>query len=198
MWAMPSARNVGQPIGQRSQQQSLLPTQQSQALQQTQQQQDDLFSSSSQLPNSQLGFRFGGQNAVGPQSQPQTGGSDDFPPLSRNMNGDIGQDRAPGLQNVGMGGQSSISTYGIGAGQNIRSNGLLNALSSNSRATGATSQVSSPANIGGVNTCSYILNIAHLNLELSSYGSARDNLRQEPGDFEADTVRIPNERNYDL
>lgn len=63
--------------------------QQSQARQQVQQQQDELFSSSSQLPSSQAGFRYGGQNPVGRASQSQEGG-DDFPVL-RNGGGEIGE-----------------------------------------------------------------------------------------------------------
>lgn len=63
--------------------------QQSQARQQVQQQQDELFLSSSQLPSSQAGFRYGGQNPVGRASQSQEGG-DDFPVL-RNAGGEIGQ-----------------------------------------------------------------------------------------------------------
>lgn len=70
--------------------------QQSQARQQVQQQQDELFSSSSQLPSSQAGFRYGGQNPVGRASQSQEGG-DDFP--VRNAGGEIGQ----GLSGQGCG-----------------------------------------------------------------------------------------------
>lgn len=66
----------------------------SQARQQVQQQQDEFLSSSSQLPSSQAGFRYGGQNPVGRASQ-QEGSADDFPAL-RNAGGEIGQDR--GLQ----------------------------------------------------------------------------------------------------
>jgi len=119
------------------------------AQQQTQQQQDDLFSSSSQLPSNQGGFRFGGQNAVGQSSQPTP--TDDFPPLNRNGNGDIGPDRVSGMiPNVGFGAPSN----GIGFGaanpppQPARSNGLLNALSGSSR-TIAGNRVASPASISG-------------------------------------------------
>jgi CCR4-NOT transcription complex subunit 2 len=114
------------------------------AQQQTQQQQDDLFSSSSQLPSTQGGFRFGNQNAVG-QSSSHAQGVDDFPPLSRNANGDIGQDRGSNLiQNIGFGSQSN----GIGFGttnhpQPSRTNGLLNAVSGNR--PGVSNRVPSPA-----------------------------------------------------
>jgi len=130
----------------RLQQQQQQPTLSSQ--QQAQQQHDDLFSSSSQLPSSQGGFRFGAQNAVGQSSQPNP--VDEFPPLNRNANGEIGQDRGSGLiQNVGFGAPSN----GLGFGsanppQPPRNNGLLNALSGNSRVVSAI-RVASPANMPG-------------------------------------------------
>lgn len=108
--------------------------QQINAQQQTQQQQDDLFNSSSQLPSSQGGFRFGNQNAVGQTSQ--SNAADEFPPLNRNANGEIGQDRGSSLiPNVGFGAPAN----GLGFGsanppQPSRNNGLLNALSGSSRA----------------------------------------------------------------
>jgi CCR4-NOT transcription complex subunit 2 len=131
----------------------MLPLQQSQAQQQTQQQQqqDDLFSSSSQLPNAQAGFRFGSEIPVGQSSQSQPN-SDEFPPLNRNINGEIGQDRTLGqLPNVGFGAQSRGSTFGggLGASQNVRNNGLLNALSGSTRGPSNPSQVASPGSVGG-------------------------------------------------
>ncbi len=133
----------------RLQQQSALSSQQQlNNQQQTQQQQDDLFNSSSQLPSSQGGFRFGSQNAVGQASQSST--VDDFPPLNRNANGDIGQDRGSNLiHNVGFGGQSN----GLGFGsanppQPSRNNGLLNALSGSSRVP-SVNRVASPASMSG-------------------------------------------------
>lgn len=126
-------------------------TQQTQAQQQTQQQQDDLFSSSSQLPNapSAHAFRFGGQSAVGQSSQ--SGTSDDYPPLNRNTNGEIGQDRGSGLlQNVGFTNQPGSLGFGAGAmglPQSGRNNGLLNALSGTHRtpSIGQGSTSSGPA-----------------------------------------------------
>ncbi|RFU28277.1 hypothetical protein B7463_g8050, partial [Scytalidium lignicola] len=115
--------------------------------QQTQQQQDDLFSSSSQA------FRFSNQNAGGQPSQGQSNGTDEFPPLSRNVNGEASQDRPPSLhQNVGFAGQSS----GIGFGstnpsQQNRGNGLLNALSGSARVgTPTSSRVTSGGSLPGV------------------------------------------------
>jgi CCR4-NOT transcription complex subunit 2 len=128
------------------QQQSSLSSQQLNAQQQAQQQHDDLFSTSSQLPSSQGGFRFGTQNAVGQSSQSNS--VDEFPPLNRNANGEIGQDRGSNLiQNVGFGAQSN----GLGFGsanppQPSRNNGLLNALSGSNRVPSAN-RIASPANM---------------------------------------------------
>ena len=103
------------------------------AQQQAQQQHDDLFGSSSQPgPGSQGGFRFGAQNAVGQSSQPNP--VDEFPPLNRNANGEIGQDRL--IQNVGFGSQSNDSGFDapIRNGERIiRNNGLLAAVMGSSR-----------------------------------------------------------------
>ena len=144
-WA--GARNLGPSTSMRLQQPTLSSQQQLNAQQQTQQQQDDLFNSSSQLPSSQGGFRFGNQNAVGQSSQ--SNNVDEFPPL-RNANGEIGSDRSSSLvQNVGFGAQSN----GIGFGstnhtpQN-RNNGLLNALSGNSRIP-SNNSVASPTSLQG-------------------------------------------------
>ncbi len=147
---MSGMRNLSQAASQRPQQ-SMLPLQQSQAQQQTQQQQDDLFSSSSQLPNAQASFRFGSELTVGQTSQSQTN-SDEFPPLNRNINGEIGQDRTLGhLSSVGFGVQSRSSAFGGGlaASHNVRNNGLLNALSGSNRGPPNPSQVTSPGSLGG-------------------------------------------------
>lgn len=99
-WAMP-VRPMGQA---RRPEQGMGGPPPSQARQQVQQQQDEFLSSSSQLPSSQAGFRYGGQNPVGRASQ-QEGSADDFPAL-RNAGGEIGQDR--GLQ----GGTYGLSEFG--------------------------------------------------------------------------------------
>lgn len=148
LWASSGARSIAQPASQRPQQPGIMPTtQQTQAQQQTQQQQDDLFSSSSQLPNPQAGFRFGSQTAVG---QTQQTAADDFPPLSGNINGDIGQGRTPGLlQGFGSVSGSNGFSGGIGSNSSAQSNGLLNALSSSNRVPPQAAQMSSPTSIGG-------------------------------------------------
>lgn len=144
-WAASGTRNIGQPGNMRLQQQPLVSQQQQLS---AQQQQDDLFGSSSQLP-SQGGFRFGNQNAVGQSSQPNS--VDDFPPLNRNVNGDIGQDRNSSLMsNVGFGAQSNGLGFGSGnPPQPNRNNGLLNALSGSNRIA-AANRVASPGSLSGL------------------------------------------------
>lgn len=125
------------------QQSNMSSQQQLNAQQQTQQQQDDLFSSSSQLPSSQSSFRFG-QNAVGQSSQANA--ADDFPPLNRNANGEIGQDR---IQNIGFGAQSNGMGFGsVQPSQPSRNNGLLNALSGSRVVSG--NRVTSPTSLSGM------------------------------------------------
>lgn len=95
--------------------------QQSQQLpqQSTQQPNDDLFPSSSQFANGLDDYRHGGQAGVGQLSglnQPQPANIDEFPPLGRNGNGEIGQDRRGGLiQNAAFG----VYPNGIGLGTNL-------------------------------------------------------------------------------
>jgi len=136
-------------LQQQQQQPALSSQQQINAQQQAQQQHDDLFSSSSQLPSSQGGFRFGAQNAVGQSSQANP--VDEFPPLNRNANGEIGQDRGSNLiQNVGFGAQSNGLGFDspLGPGERIvRNNGLLNAVLGSARLP--RDRVASPANILG-------------------------------------------------
>ncbi|KAH8194244.1 hypothetical protein TruAng_011590 [Truncatella angustata] len=128
LWSTAGSRNVG-PI-QRNQ-----PT----PLSSQQGQQDDMFSAPSRIASNQESFRFGGSGNAGQASRPQPGSIDDFPPLNnsngndfRNRNGDIGQERGSNLMSqLGFGAQSSpgSSLSGSRAG-----NGLLNALSANTRA----------------------------------------------------------------
>ncbi|KAF9773008.1 hypothetical protein IL306_009236 [Fusarium sp. DS 682] len=77
--------------------------------------QDDMFSPTSS--RGQGGFRFGNQGNIG---QPQSSSVDDFPPLNQTSNG--------------FGSQA-----GAGPSASNRGNGLLNALSANSRANEARS-----------------------------------------------------------
>ncbi|KAF4450128.1 cell division control CDC36 [Fusarium albosuccineum] len=124
MWSATGSRNLGGPI-QRNQ-----PT----PLSSQQGGQDDLFSPSSRGPSVQGGFRFGNQGNLGQSSQTQSSSIDDFPPLNRTANGDITSDRAANLM-------SSLGFTQAGAPGPVsnRGNGLLNALSANSRANEARS-----------------------------------------------------------
>lgn len=114
--------------------------------QQQDQPQEEIFTTSSQFSNNQSGFRFGNQNAVGQTAQPNS--VDEFPPLSRNSNGDITQDRSPNLiQNLGFGSQSNGVDFGSSNTPQNRHNGLLNALSGSSRIPG--NRVASPTAVSG-------------------------------------------------
>ncbi|KAG9231735.1 hypothetical protein BJ875DRAFT_545138 [Amylocarpus encephaloides] len=145
-WAASGSRNPIPPANLRMQQSSLSSQQQLNA---QQAQQDDLFNTSSQLPSSQGAFRFGSQNTVGQPSQSNS--AEEFPPLSRNANGDIGPDRGSSMmQDVAFGAQAN----GLGFGsanppQTSRNNGLLNALSGSSRGAAVSNRIASP-NLSGV------------------------------------------------
>lgn len=102
-----------------------------------QSQQDDFFSSS-RMSTNQGAFRFGNQTSLSQSTQPQPNSIDEFPPLNnsnlRNVDGEIGQERGSTLMStLGFGAQGNTaggSLQGTRAG-----NGLLNALSANSRTT---------------------------------------------------------------
>ncbi|KAI3397768.1 hypothetical protein diail_10421 [Diaporthe ilicicola] len=135
LWAGQAARNLGGP--------GAGPRTPASAMPQAQAQQDDLFSPASRLPSSQNSFRFGSQASISQaQQQPQPSGSggDEFPPLNRNGNGEIGQDRVASIMsglNLGSQGPGApSSTQARGSG-----NGLLNAVTANSRASEARSPV---------------------------------------------------------
>lgn len=153
-------------------QQNSLSSQQQMGNQQTQQQ-DDVFTPSTQFTNNQGGFRFGNQNSVAQPSQPST--AEEFPPLNRNMNGDIGQDRSSSMvQNVGFGAQPNGHGAGFGSSNapSNRSNGLLNALSGSNRVPG--NRVSSPSTVPGERTCCVHFFLAPFLLTLFRYNS-KDN-----------------------
>ncbi|KAJ9138930.1 General negative regulator of transcription subunit 2 [Pleurostoma richardsiae] len=131
MWSNPPSRNMSGPI-QRNQPTPTLSSQQSQ--------QDDLFAPPSRLSSAQSSFRFGAQGTASQPAQSQTGNSDDFPPLSRNVNGEIGSERGASLMtSLGFGSQGSASASSTQASR--AGNGLLNALSATSRAAEARSPV---------------------------------------------------------
>jgi CCR4-NOT transcription complex subunit 2 len=108
--------------------------------------QDEIFGAgSSRLPSGQGSFRFGNQGNMPPPppSQAQPTSIDDFPPLNRTANGEIGSERggASLMSSLGFGGQSGAA----GPMQANRGNGLLNALSATSR----TSEGRPPPGVGG-------------------------------------------------
>ncbi|EHK43142.1 hypothetical protein TRIATDRAFT_320449 [Trichoderma atroviride IMI 206040] len=132
MWSTAGSRNISGPI-QRNQ-----PTQGSSQ----QGGQDDLFGPpSSRMQPNQGPFRFGAQ----PSSQVQPNSVDDFPPLNRTSNGEIGSERGGNvMSSIGFGPQNPSSS---GPMQSGGGNGLLNALTATSRA----SDVRSPPAIGTPN-----------------------------------------------
>ncbi|KAM0261657.1 hypothetical protein ACHAQJ_002108 [Trichoderma viride] len=131
MWSTAGSRNISGPI-QRSQ-----PTPGSSQ----QAGQDDLFGPpSSRMQPNQGPFRFGAQPA---QVQPNS--VDDFPPLNRTSNGEIGSERGANVMSaIGFGPQNPGSS---GPMQGNGGNGLLNALTATSRAN----DVRSPPAIGTPN-----------------------------------------------
>lgn len=125
MWGGQAARNLGGPARNPS---TSIP-------QQTQQ--DDIFSPVSRLP-SQNSFRFGSQASIGQSQQPQPSGGEEFPPLNRSGNGEIGQERSASLMaGLGFGSQGAVASS---VQANRSGNGLLNAVTANAR----TSEVRSP------------------------------------------------------
>lgn len=117
VWANANQRAVQHTPVQRPQQQHPISTQGNTQLQQqehgmqvqdhSQQRGDDLFSTGSQFTGGLDDYRHGGQGGVGQLSgtgQPQTGNIEEFPPLGRNGNDDLGQDRRGSLmQNAAFG-----------------------------------------------------------------------------------------------
>lgn len=134
MWSSTGTRNMSGPI----------PRTQSTTMPAQQQTQDDPFGqNTSRLQGSQGAFRYGSQ--TNPQSTAQGQGmsnDDPFPPLNRNAGGEIGSERSQNLMSsLGFGGQNGTQA---GSAPADRGNGLLNALSANTRA----SEVRSPPGIG--------------------------------------------------
>ncbi|KAK3307044.1 uncharacterized protein B0T15DRAFT_529035 [Chaetomium strumarium] len=105
-------------------------------------QQDDLFAS--RLSTGQGSFRFGNQGNTAQASQSLSSVTDEFPPLNRAANGEIGgQDRGGNLMsNLGFGAPGSAAGSAMHASR--AGNGLLSALSATSR----TADVRSPTAIG--------------------------------------------------
>ncbi|KAK2063537.1 NOT2/NOT3/NOT5 family protein [Colletotrichum caudatum] len=133
MWSSTASRNLGAGPVPRNQQSTPLSAQSTQ---------DELFTPTSAR---QGAFRFGSQNSGAPTPQAQSNPADDFPPLNRNANGEIGGERSGNLMpSLGFGNQATGSSAAIppprsaGAG-----NGLLNALSANNRPDGRSPSIAS-------------------------------------------------------
>ena len=112
--------------------------------QQSQPSHDDLFPSGVQFANRLDDFRNGGQgisNQLGAGGQPQTGNIDEFPPLGRNVAGDLSQDRRGSLmQNAGIGNYNAAIGF---QGQNPQTRNMMTSV--NGQETG---RIMSPANLG--------------------------------------------------
>ncbi|CAN8102730.1 unnamed protein product [Discula destructiva] len=106
-------------------------------------QQEDPFSAVSRLSSGQNSFRYGSQAGMGQPPQSQPTGGEEFPPLARNGNGEIGQERSSSLVSA-MGGmsfgpQSGMAQASAQAGRS--GNGLLNAVTAQARTAEARSPV---------------------------------------------------------
>lgn len=80
---------------------------------------------------------------MGQSQQPQPTGGEEFPPLARNGNGEIGQERNASLVSA-MGGMNFGSQGGVGSASTQTgrsSNGLLNAVTAQARTAEARSPV---------------------------------------------------------
>ncbi|KAI2629454.1 hypothetical protein GGS21DRAFT_526290 [Xylaria nigripes] len=115
-----------------------------------QSQQDDFFSAS-RMSTNQGAFRFGSQATMAQSSQPQPNSIDEFPPLNnslRNTDGEIGQERGSTLMSTLGFGAPGNTAGSHGSLQGTRAgNGLLNALSANSRTTDVRSPDSAPLDL---------------------------------------------------
>jgi CCR4-NOT transcription complex subunit 2 len=159
-----------------------------------------MFSSSSRLSSNQGSFRFGNQPSSAQASQPPSGGVDEFPPLNnnggfRNGTGEIGQERGGSnlMSQLGFGAQTSSASAlpGTRAG-----NGLLNALSANTRTTDVRSpDASAPGEMGLFSAGSGVRN--HDGLAGSSRPQdlrsaiGADEPRQKPPGFREESVASP-------
>ncbi|KAG5997845.1 hypothetical protein E4U52_002708 [Claviceps spartinae] len=122
MWASGGSRNLGGPV----------PRTQVPALSSQQGSQEDMFGSGHSRMGNQGSFRFGTEGNLLSASQGQPGTADEFPPLARGANMEIGLDRNSNSMSLGYPSQHAAS--GLHKG-----NGLLNALSANTRANDARS-----------------------------------------------------------
>lgn len=179
MWgAGQPSRNPAAPV-QRSQG-NVMPQQQTQ-------QQDDLFSPTSRLSSSQNSFRFGGGQANGQSQQTQPGPADEFPPLGRNSNGDIGSERGANLMaNLGL---SSQGPGASSAGPTARSgNGLLNAVTANTRTEEARSPIGMSARLEMVGRANIPAQLLGTRPSEGRSSLTENDLRTKPAGFREDSM----------
>lgn len=132
-----------------SAQQQQQPPQQQQ--EHAQQNAEDIFSSGSQFSNGLDHYRHGGQGGVGRlsgSSQPQTGSIDEFPPLGRNENGDVGQDRRGSLmQSAAFGSYTNGHAFAPQSNQQNRQ-GVSAGQQDSGRSSTLVDRILSPSSIG--------------------------------------------------
>jgi CCR4-NOT transcription complex subunit 2 len=105
---------------------------------------DDLFPSGTQFASRLDDFRNGGHGIsgqLGSAGQPQTGNIDEFPPLGRNVHGDLSQERRGSvLQTSGLGSYGSSMAFS-GQNQSSQTRNLIGATLSGQE----NSRIMSPA-----------------------------------------------------
>jgi CCR4-NOT transcription complex subunit 2 len=106
---------------------------------------DDLFPSAAQFSSGLDDFRHvnqGMSSQIPGGAQPQTGSIDEFPPLGRNISGELGQERRGSImQSTGFGGYGSGLGFGGGIGQSQPRNGVSTQLNGQQDAGRISSQV---------------------------------------------------------
>ena len=163
VWANANQRAVQRTPVQRPQQQqqaSSQPLAQQQAPTQqppdhSQQPSEEWFTTASQFTAGLDDYRHGGQGGVGQLSgstQPQPGNIEEFPPLSRNGNGENGHDRRGSLmQNAAFGGYPSESVFAPQPNPVQNRHSLSNTTISqldNVRSTNLIDRIVSPTTLG--------------------------------------------------
>ncbi|KAL2012608.1 hypothetical protein VTN00DRAFT_133 [Thermoascus crustaceus] len=152
VWANASQRATQQTPVQRQQpptSQARASQTQSHHSQQSQPSHEDLFPSGAQFANRLDDFRNGGQGIsgqLGSSGQPQTGNIEEFPPLGRNVHGDINQERRGSiLQNAGFGNYGAGMAFsGVNQTQSSQSRNMM-AASLNGQ---ETARIMSPTTAG--------------------------------------------------
>jgi CCR4-NOT transcription complex subunit 2 len=115
---------------------------------------DDVFPSAGQFSSGIDDFRHGTQGMSGQMSatsQPQTGSIDEFPPLGRNISGELGQERRGSImQGTGFGAYGSSIGFGAALSQTQSRNGMSNQLNGQQDGSRVSSQTA--GGVGGKKT----------------------------------------------